>query len=864
MKQFGGKGEQLIALQKAGFPTPDFVCLDAARLFRLFFAQSPTVFAFIQSGLKRISTLELLDTNWCDSVYEKLMEVPFDLQEWEDILASLQPLFDNNLYVSVRSSAIGEDSVSHSFAGQHHTELYVEKAILEQAIRKAMASVWTHSALSYRLIHKLPMPLEGMALVVQKMVHAYKAGVGFSMHTGGNLADAVLSVAYGLGEGIVSGLSDTDTYLKSRTSGMVRIQTRFKKNYLDWSKEKGVHEEKVSTDKAKESCLTLKEAASVFEYLEKAEKLIGNPADVEFVFDPKGCLWILQIRPITTIKREELEILDNTNIAESYPGLSLPLTYSFAANAYERLFKESAATFSLSSNEKERLKSVFPHLIAHYNGRIYYRLDNWYRMTALVYQSKKSLKAWEKAVGLPDSAADSYHFSWIGKLRMTLTVASLILFFKRNNHKFFAAFEVNYAFFKKLNHAKGLSFETLWNHMKVAMDQTFRPWPQTVVNDFLAFHLYGWLIRIIKKWKISDEEEFANELISGYGKVESEQAVVAMLSIKEMIVQSSALTTLFQQDDDIILQTIAEQTYPGFSDAWNQYLLWYGDRCLEELKLETIPPSLQPNLLIGLLRSQLQSPLNAEGFEKGREAVKKKAWNKVKEKLGFPRRILFTLLANGAAYAVMNRENMRFCRTRIFAASRYLFLAMGEELRSKGIIHHARDVFYLELKDFERLIKQQVNGAELRKEIEDKKALFATYTNMTLPDRVIYPKGKIPLLLTEDSSEWLQNSDSNKFVGIPVSGGWVEAEAIVIFEPNLNIEVRNKILVSRITDPGWVFLMSQAAGLVTEKGSLLSHTAIVGRELGIPVIVGVEGITHFIKTGDKIKVDGSRGVVEKC
>jgi len=65
-----------------------------------------------------------------------------------------------------------------------------------------------------------------------------------------------------------------------------------------------------------------------------------------------------------------------------------------------------------------------------------------------------------------------------------------------------------------------------------------------------------------------------------------------------------------------------------------------------------------------------------------------------------------------------------------------------------------------------------------------------------------------------------------------------------------------------MTDPGWVFLMSQAIALVTEKGSLLSHTAIVGRELGIPVVVAVYDVTQKIQSGDKLRVNGSTGEVE--
>ena len=64
-----------------------------------------------------------------------------------------------------------------------------------------------------------------------------------------------------------------------------------------------------------------------------------------------------------------------------------------------------------------------------------------------------------------------------------------------------------------------------------------------------------------------------------------------------------------------------------------------------------------------------------------------------------------------------------------------------------------------------------------------------------------------------------------------------------------------------MTDPGWVFLMVASKGLVSEKGSLLSHTAIIGRELGIPTVVAVKNATELIASGQIIEIDGEAGTV---
>ncbi len=68
-------------------------------------------------------------------------------------------------------------------------------------------------------------------------------------------------------------------------------------------------------------------------------------------------------------------------------------------------------------------------------------------------------------------------------------------------------------------------------------------------------------------------------------------------------------------------------------------------------------------------------------------------------------------------------------------------------------------------------------------------------------------------------------------------------------------------MVARTTDPGWVFLLANAKGIITEKGSLLSHTAIIARELKIPSIVAVENATELLKTGDIVEMDGNTGEI---
>ena len=99
--------------------------------------------------------------------------------------------------------------------------------------------------------------------------------------------------------------------------------------------------------------------------------------------------------------------------------------------------------------------------------------------------------------------------------------------------------------------------------------------------------------------------------------------------------------------------------------------------------------------------------------------------------------------------------------------------------------------------------------------------------------------------------------------GTGCSAGTITAIAQVIHDPTSQALKPGNILIARHTDPGWIAVFSNASAIVVERGSLLSHSAIVARELGIPCVVGLKNATHWVKEGDMIEVDGATGNVRK-
>jgi len=102
---------------------------------------------------------------------------------------------------------------------------------------------------------------------------------------------------------------------------------------------------------------------------------------------------------------------------------------------------------------------------------------------------------------------------------------------------------------------------------------------------------------------------------------------------------------------------------------------------------------------------------------------------------------------------------------------------------------------------------------------------------------------------------------AEQFVGVPLSAGVAEGPALVLTEPTTTPAEAGYILVCPSTDPAWVPLFVNARGLVMESGGTLSHGAIVAREFGLPAVAGLPGVQHRIRTGQRVRVDGSRGTV---
>ncbi len=207
----------------------------------------------------------------------------------------------NTPYVAVRSSAVGEDSSTASWAGQLESYLNVDKTGLIDAIKKCWASIESERAISYAKEHDVPQSELKVGVVVQKMINSDTAGVMFTVNPVNQLSEEiVIEAIYGLGELLVQGLVTPDTFVVEKSSGAVKHYDHHRqKSYLIFKDGKN-RKTALPQDKKSARVLGGGQIKSLAKLARQTEKHYKFPQDVEWAIED-GQIYIVQSRPITTL-----------------------------------------------------------------------------------------------------------------------------------------------------------------------------------------------------------------------------------------------------------------------------------------------------------------------------------------------------------------------------------------------------------------------------------------------------------------------------------------------------------------------------------------------------------------------------------
>src|SRR3989344_1065322 len=294
----GGKGANLGELASIGLPVPEGFVVTARAYDR--FVTEAGIKEKIQ---KLLGSLDVEDTEKLNRVAGEIRELVMNSSMPANLIADIEKQYSEiNDFVAVRSSATAEDLPDASFAGQQETFLNVKGTDdVLHAVQKCFASLFTPRAIYYRVKKNFSHESVYLAVVVQKMVNADKAGVIFSVNpVTNNREEIIIEGAYGLGEAVVAGELTPHSYIIHKESHEIKEKNISK---LEWGyfRGKSGKTEKRDIKHGHIEVLSEKEAKELTKFTKEIEKHYGIPMDIEWAIEA-GKVYILQARPVTTIK----------------------------------------------------------------------------------------------------------------------------------------------------------------------------------------------------------------------------------------------------------------------------------------------------------------------------------------------------------------------------------------------------------------------------------------------------------------------------------------------------------------------------------------------------------------------------------
>ena len=731
--------------------------------------------------------------------------------------------------VAVRSSGLLEDLADASFAGQYDTFLGVaDIAELRRRITDCRASAQNERVRAYLAkIGKDPSAAK-VSVLVQRMVDAKLAGVGFTLHPiTGKEEHALVELCEGLGEKLVSGhVSPSRIELRLETGDIVS--------------------EELGPEKA---------ALSPGERSELAATLLGiqasrhAPQDVEWAVDRSGVLYVLQTRAITKVAyRTDVEELTNADFKDG--GISArvctPLMFSLYRNAVEASFQRYFEALKLLAPTDR------PRWIAMYYGRGYWNASAVKRVLSRVpgFDEEK----FDRDLGIQKSYGKTGPLKVPTNARTVLRALPVAL-----------ALELSYR--RQLGVARELSrtFPSDYHRWLAAEARFAETADETLFADLerVYFGLHArteqaYFTTIYNNSNAqSDFKSFLEKMDRATGRVTRTTDLLGGLADVHHMDMQRAMVGLHRVASADGIDSEA------FSRALGAFVRDHGEHGDAELDLTAPRWREAPDRVRAYVRGILASGAPSKNpddtvhdqkrrFEDERAAITTRLAGSRSLALrfagGFERHL------HRVRTYLSAREGVRKYSTQTYAVVRAYTLEAGRRLRRLGKLDAEDDVFMLEADEVVALASGRLDTAAAGVRIAFRRKMYDGYRDFSPPNEL----GRD--VIARDESSYVEGS---ALVGLGCSAGVVEGIVRVLGSLDEVDQLRKgDVLVTKFTDPGWTPALGLVSAVVTEVGGLLSHAAVIGREYGIPAVLNLPGATKKLRTGQRVRVDGSTGRIE--
>lgn len=878
--RLGGKAANLAWMTREGLPVPRWwvVCTDAFRALLDGNALRP----FIEGELRIVNRAGInTDVEGVSArIRERILSatVPAAL---EQELAALVAAHGG--YFAVRSSVQGEDAEGASFAGQMDSYLF-QKGVdaLRHSLLQVAASAFNARALLYRKAKGIPLTDIRTAVILQEMVDGEVSGVMFTAHpVTGSRRHALVSAAWGVGEGIVAGICNTDEFTVGLFDDGIERRLADKDVAVVFARGdgRGTVEAEVPPERRDVACLSDAQVLALRDIGQRIARLSRCPQDIEWTLR-EGRIHILQTRPITRLPAplapvDRRVVFDNSNIQESYCGVTTPLTFSFANRAYATVYEQTMRVLGVSERQVEAHRDMLDNMLGLVHGRIYYNINNWYRGLLLLPSFRTNKSDLERMMGLTDPVdlVQDREFTLAEKLSRLPQVLRALFHLLRGFRRMPVLVQEFRALFETVYHSvpredlHTLTPGQLIEESRRLERELMKRWTSPIINDFYVMMMNGRVHRALVAAGFEQPSVLQNNLLSGEDGIESIEPTKFLLQLCAYVRTRPALRALIEAGDNASLLERVQVQDPGFHSRCMDYIERYGDRTIGELKLESITLRQDTSFLFAVLKNYLtRDDLTPEALaarEAGfRAEAEAQAFTAIRQRQGAWALRRFRKDLARLRDAIRNRENMRLARTRLFGIYRDIYLEIGRQFAFDGLLASPRDIFYLTVDELYAWYDGRAVQTDLRALVTARRQEYAGYEQADLPHH-FWAWG---MVYHHNAYAYPHEAPLQQGEGLSGTGcypGVVEQKVRLIFSPEDELSLDGQILCTVRTDPGWAPLFPTAGGLLVERGSTLSHSAVVARELGIPAIVGIPNITRLLRDGERVRMDGAAGTIER-
>ncbi|MFZ6020364.1 MAG: PEP/pyruvate-binding domain-containing protein [Chloroflexota bacterium] len=877
----GGKGANLARLTQAGLPVPPGVILSTAA-YRIFVEVNQLAGVLTEALTANpdipLNALEDIATRIRQrfAVAALPADVIEEIGKW--YAQAGRPL------LAVRSSATTEDLPGLSFAGQQDTFLNIRgEAQLLRAVVDCWSSLWTGRAISYRLHHRVPQSDLALAVILQTMVQSHVSGVMFTANPlSGARNEVVINAAFGLGDGLVSGRVEPDEYRVEMVTQRLLTKTLGSKGGQVQERSPGASSLIAATQALPDEAIF-----SLAQLGKRIEALYGVPQDIEWAWN-ESSFYVLQSRPITSLYP----------LPEGLPVKPLHVLFSFAAvqGVFEpitplgreiilQLFGSGARLLGYRfdpQNQRtlfvagERLwGNTTPILNTHLGRRVVPAVMGFVEPSARQF-ILQLLEEPEIGQDAPIRLKTRLHLMRFAVPVLINILLNLVAPDRRREsilkrmESMLVNLEKDLAGLPEQPTARlaGLveRITTFFQKLPGGLRQLVAMVASGVASlnlvRLLAAHDSG-------EDRTSDSSSWQQrvlELTRSLPHNPTTQMDLHLWTIARAIRQDMAARREIESHSSLVF---SEKYRVGELNALtrsllDEFLKRYGRRGLGEIDIGRPRWKEDPTGLFDLLKTFLRMEdddtapdrAHSKGQEVAQAAVRALCDDVRNKPGGWLRVGLVRFLASRARAWMGLREYPKYFLVRVFGAFREVLLQIGGELYRQGLLQRADDLMFLQLPELRRLAENP-DDPQWRALIAQRRMAF---------DYEVHRR-QVPRVLLSDGRAFYAgvggNGESSRVLwGSPVSPGVAEGLVRVVTDPRRADLQRGEIMVCPGTDPTWTPLFMTAGGLVMETGGLMTHGAVVAREYGLPAVVGVDQATRRLRTGQRVRLDGSSGRID--